>query len=60
MLVANCSRFEKIIGVFFCLSLWDVLLNVLIKANCLVQIDCLEVIEVDVIVYFGQLLQLIF
>lgn len=55
MFVANGGRFEEIVGVFFGLGLGDVFLDVLVEAHCLVQIDGFEVVEVDVVVDFSQL-----
>jgi hypothetical protein len=53
--VANCGRFEEIVGVFFGLGLGDVFLDVLVEPHCLVQVDGFEVVEVDVVVDFSQL-----
>jgi hypothetical protein len=59
VLIANGSSFQKVVGIFFSLGLGDILLNVLIEPDCLVQINCLLVIEVDIIknlLKFGLLL----
>lgn len=59
MLVADGGRFEEVIGILFSLGLGDVLLDVLVKTHRLVQVDGLEVVEIDVVVDFGQFLHLV-
>jgi hypothetical protein len=57
VLVADGSSLQKIIGIF--LSFWfsDVLLDILVKSDGLVQINCFLIIEVDIV---ENLLQLCF
>ena len=59
MLVADGSRLQKVVGIFFCLGLGDVLLDVLVEAHCLVQVDGSQIIEINVVVYLSQLLDLL-
>lgn len=59
MLVADSRGFQEIIGVFFSLSLRDVLLYVFVKPDSLVEVDGLEIVEIDVIVDLCQFLHLL-
>lgn len=56
MLVADGGRLQEIVGVFFRLGLSDVLLDVFVEPDCLVEVDGLQVIEIDVV---EDLLQLV-
>lgn len=48
MLVADCCCLQKIVCVFFGLGFGDVLLDVFVKADSLMQIDCFQIIEIYV------------
>ncbi len=47
--IAYGSRFEKIVCVFLGFGLGNVLLDVFVEADCLVEVDGFEVVEVDVL-----------
>ncbi len=58
--IAYSCWFKKIISIFFSFCLWDIFLDIFIKPNSFVKIDCLQVIEIDIIVYFSKLFYLLF
>jgi len=60
MFVANCSRFEKIIGIFLCLCLGNIFLDVLVESDSFVQIDSFKFVKIDIIVDLCQLFLLFF
>jgi len=50
MLVANCSTFQEIIGILFSFSFRNVLLNVFVKSDCFMQVNCFQIIEIYIVV----------
>ena len=58
--VANGSRLQKIVGIFLRFGLSNVLLDILIESNCLVQIYGFQVVKIDIVEYFSQLLFMLF
>lgn len=54
VLVTDGGRFKEIVGIFLCLGLCDVLLDVFVEPDCLVEVDGFEVVEIDIVKYLGE------
>ena len=49
VLVADGRRLQEVIGILLSLGLSDVLIDVFVESDCLVQVDGLQIVEVDVV-----------